>query len=135
MSRKVWSPGGRKWVTVIDGDAPPPGRLLDKFKSTTASTTKAKPVRVRQVIVGCPLDWFERIYPIVKSKGELAVALYLWRLRAMTGNTTVTVTNKWLKKLGIDRHTKANALRRLEQAGIVQADWERQTAVEVTFCD
>jgi hypothetical protein len=131
VTRKVWSPGGKKWVEVIDGDVPPSG--LDKFRSTTASTpAKTKPVRVRQI--GCPLDWFEQVYPIMKSKGELAVALYLWRLRVVTGSTTVTVTNKWLRKLKIDRHTKANAIRRLEQAGIVQADWGGQTAVEVTFC-
>ena len=30
---------------------------------------------------GCPLSWIKKVAPLVHGKGELLVAIYLWRLR------------------------------------------------------
>jgi hypothetical protein len=57
--------------------------------------------------IGCPLWWFTQVYPAVRGKGELAVALYLYRLRVIQRSCTVKVSNERLSaELGIDRFTK-----------------------------
>ena len=70
--------------------------------------------------IGCPLDWFKRVLPVVHGKNELAVALFVYRLHRTRGNP-VLVSNKLLSaELGIDRFIKYRALRRLADAGIVR---------------
>jgi hypothetical protein len=70
--------------------------------------------------IGCPLSWFRLVFPVVRGKSELAVALCLYRLRAVQRSRTVTVSNVGLlAELGIDRFAKYRALRRLSEAGII----------------
>jgi hypothetical protein len=33
--------------------------------------------------IGCPLAWFMAVFPIMRSKNELAVALHIYRLRSI----------------------------------------------------
>jgi hypothetical protein len=61
--------------------------------------------------IGCPLSWFRLVFPVVRGKSELAVALCLYRLRAVQRSRTVTVSNVGLlAELGIDRFAKYRAL-------------------------
>jgi hypothetical protein len=84
--------------------------------------------------LGCPLWWFRLVFPVVGGKNELAVALYLYRLRIVHHSRTVTVTNERLfAELGINRFAKRRALRRLAAAGIVILRRRGQEAVEVVF--
>jgi hypothetical protein len=39
--------------------------------------------------IGCPLSWFVQVFPVVRGKNELAVALYLYRLRTIQRSRTV----------------------------------------------
>jgi hypothetical protein len=70
--------------------------------------------------IGCPLSWFALVFPVVRGKNELAVALYLYRLRTIQRSRTVRVSNmRLLTELGIDRFAKYRALRRPAAAGII----------------
>jgi hypothetical protein len=101
---------------------------------------KLTPQRVRRTptgdgdrFIGCRIWWFDQVYPLVRSKGELAVALYIFRLRAVQGSRTVVVPNTWLKVRGIDRHTKYRALRRLVDAGLIKVRQQSNEGTAVTF--
>jgi hypothetical protein len=84
--------------------------------------------------IGCPLWWFKAVLPVVQSKGELAVALALWRLRSMQGRRTITVANVYLlAELGVGRWAKYRALKRLATAGIISVKREGKHALAVTF--
>jgi hypothetical protein len=84
--------------------------------------------------IGCPIWWLKRVYPVAKSKGELAVALYLYRLRSVNGRKTVTVPNGWLRKeLGIDRYTKYRALDRYAKAKLIRVRRRGRGALQITF--
>src|SRR5215468_4738850 len=56
--------------------------------------------------IGCPLPCFQQVYSIARSKGDLAVWLWLWRLRSIRRSRTVKVSNSGLAELGISRFTK-----------------------------
>jgi hypothetical protein len=85
--------------------------------------------------IGCPLSWFVLVFPVMRGKNELAVALYLYRLRTIQRSRTVRVSNmRLLTELGIDRYAKYRALRRLAAAGIITLERRRsRSSLEVTF--
>jgi hypothetical protein len=85
--------------------------------------------------IGCPLWWFKLVFPIVRGKNELAVALYVYRLRIIRRSRTVVISNAGLlTELGIDRYAKYRALSRLASAGIVQIRRHNKRALKVVFC-
>ena len=56
------------------------------------------------------------MFPIVRGKNELAVALYVYRLRIIRRSRTVVISNTGLlTELGIDRYAKYRALSRLAE--------------------
>jgi hypothetical protein len=70
--------------------------------------------------IGCPVRWLQRLLEVVGSPGELAVGLYVYRLRHVRRSRTVIVSNEWLEReLGINRFTKYRALRKLAEAGLL----------------
>ena len=70
--------------------------------------------------IGCPLEWLKRVLPLVKSKEQLAVALWLHRRRAVCRNEVFTVPNQELgKELGLGRLVKYRALKHLEEAAVI----------------
>ena len=84
--------------------------------------------------IGCPLAWFRLVFPVVRGKNELAVALYIYRLRTVRRSRTIVVTNeRLLAELGIDRFAKRRALRRLAGAGIITLRHRGRAAVEIVF--
>jgi hypothetical protein len=114
-----WAHGKR--IEVVTVESPDDGRT---------KATKAPP---EERFFGCPIWWLRAVLPVVKSKGELVVAMYLFRLRHVTKNKTVVAPNKWLKEMGIDRRRKYRALARLERAGLVVVERHGKAAPEVTF--
>jgi hypothetical protein len=91
--------------------------------------------KARDRHIGCPLSWFSLVFPVVKGKHELAVALYVYRLRVVCGSRTVAVPNAFLTGLGIDRHAKYRALERLAAAGILTIKRHPRRTLVVTFRD
>jgi hypothetical protein len=85
--------------------------------------------------IGCPLAWFMVVFPIMRSKNELAVALHIYRLRSIRRSRTVAVSNMGLlADLGIDRFTKYRALRRLAGAGLIKIkQHNNKRSLEITF--
>jgi CRP-like cAMP-binding protein len=101
-------------------------------KSALARQLRAATDTARHI--GCPLWWFRLVFPIMRGKNELAVALYLYRLRSIRRSRTVVVTNeRLLTELGVNRFAKYRALRRLADAGIITLRQGGQAALEVTF--
>ena len=84
--------------------------------------------------IGCPLAWFRQVFPVVRGKNELAVALWLYRLRSIRRSQTITVSNGPLAELGIDRFAKYRALRRLAKAGLIRIKSNNRKALNVRFC-
>jgi hypothetical protein len=84
--------------------------------------------------IGCPLSWFALVFPVVRGKNELAVALYIYRLRTIQRSRTVKVSNtRLLTELGINRFAKYRALRRLAGAGIITIKRRHSGSLEVVF--
>jgi hypothetical protein len=84
--------------------------------------------------IGCPLKWFVWVYPVVRGKNELAVALYLYRLRSIQHSRTVKVSNmRLLTELGIDRYAKYRALKHLAAAGVITVRRRPHRSLEIVF--
>ena len=80
------------------------------------------------------MQWFMQIYPVVRGKNELAVALYIYRLRIIQHSRTVKVSNvRLLTELGIDRFAKYRALQRLAKAGIITIKRPTARSLEIVF--
>jgi hypothetical protein len=70
--------------------------------------------------IGCPIGWLRRVLPLVNTKEQLAVALWLQRRRAVCRNELFTVPNTALREdLGLSRKVKYRALLQLEKAGVI----------------
>jgi hypothetical protein len=82
--------------------------------------------------IGCPLEWLKRVLPLLKTKDQLAVALWLHRRRVVCGSELFTVPNEKLKEeLGLSRKVKYGALYRLEKAGVVTTIHNGKSAIQV----
>jgi DNA-binding MarR family transcriptional regulator len=85
-------------------------------------------------LFGCPLWWVKAIIPLVHGKGELLVAIYLWRIRVISHSKTVVLGNsRLLDELGVDRFAKSRTLRRLAQAGLIRLQSKPGQAPRITF--
>jgi hypothetical protein len=84
--------------------------------------------------IGCPLWWFQLVFPVVCGKNELAVALYIYRLRTVRRSRTIVVTNeRLLAELGINRFAKYRALQRLAKAGIITIKRCGKSSLKIEF--
>lgn len=80
------------------------------------------------------MQWFKQVFPVVRGKNELAVALYIYRLHIVQHNLTVKVSNvRLLTELGINRHAKYRALRRLAEASFITIRHHNARSLEVVF--
>jgi hypothetical protein len=83
-------------------------------------------------LLGCPLEWAKRVIPVVQSKEQLAVAIWLHRRRAVCKCELFDVPNDTLhKELGLNRYTKYRALRHLEKAGVIALVRKGKHAIQV----
>jgi hypothetical protein len=70
--------------------------------------------------IGCPLWWLQCVLPVVKSKQQLAVAIYFWRRWIVCGKRKIfDVPNGELKALKISRQTKYRTAELLAAAGLM----------------
>jgi hypothetical protein len=102
----------------VEYDILPDGRRIEV--ETLPSRVAPKRRQRADQFVGCPLEWLRRMLPLVKSKEQLAVAIWLHRQRAICRDEVFTVPNQDLyRELGLDRFTKYRALQCLEEAGAI----------------
>jgi hypothetical protein len=78
-----------------------------------------KPKRRSSRHIGCSVSWFAWVLPLVRSKQQLALALYLYRRCSICRSKTVTVPTGQLTEFGISRWGKMRLLLWLERAGIL----------------
>jgi hypothetical protein len=110
------------------------GDPLDDVRTTASRPKAAKVSASRDGHIGCPLSWFRLVFPVVRGKNELAVALWLYRLRSVRHSRTITVSNGPLAEFGIDRFAKYRALRRLAEAGLIRIKSNNRKTLNVRFC-
>ena len=95
-----------------------------------------KPKRTQRTdhYIGCPVAWLKRVLPLVKSKEQLAIALYLHRRHSVCGSATFTVPNRELyEELGLTRFTKYRTLRCLERVGVIAIFQHGRTTMRVSL--
>jgi hypothetical protein len=93
--------------------------------------SRAKRRRADQHI-GCPLEWLKRVLPLMKTKEQLTVAIWLHRRRVICHNELFTVPNKSLyEDLGLSRWVKYGALETLEEAGAITLIRDNKQALQV----
>jgi hypothetical protein len=84
--------------------------------------------------IGCPLWWFRRALAAVKSKDQLAVALYLYRRSVVCKSATVRLSNNGLREdLGVGRTAKYLALKNLAAGGLISYEIRDGNATLVTI--
>jgi len=78
--------------------------------------------------------WLRLVLPKLRSAAELAVALYLYRLRIVRRSRTVSLSNeRLLADLGVNRFTKYRALQKLADAGVIEIRRRDGRAIIVTL--
>jgi hypothetical protein len=83
---------------------------------------------------GCPIPWLLRVLPVVKSKKQLVVAIYVWRQHVIRGyRKTFDMPNGELKRWKISRWTKYRTLVMLETAGIIAMKQIGKETFEITI--
>jgi hypothetical protein len=86
-------------------------------------------------LIGCPVPWFVWVFPLVKSKEQLALALYLYRRCCICNSDTVTVPSSEITELlDFSRWGKYRALLALEQAGILRREENGGRTTKVRLC-
>jgi len=114
------------WQTT--GDDP-----LDDPVETTARKTGAKTKTQSADFIGFPLSWIKQILPHVQGECQLMAAQLMFRQWVLQGRRrTFTFPSRDLKRLGIDRATKAKMLARLEEAGLISVKQQHGHAPQVT---
>ena len=79
------------------------------------------------------LPWLARVLPVVRTPGQLAVALLLYRECLWRRNNTVALSNGELRKLGISRETKYRALGWLQEVRAVTIETRNGRSLRVTL--
>lgn len=82
--------------------------------------------------IGCSLEWLKRVLPLVKTKKQLVIAIWLQRRRAVCRSELFTVPNEELRvDLGLSRKIKYQALHHLEKAGAIALTRNGKRALQV----
>ena len=106
------------------------GKLLEVETFLAPGTPKRR--RRTDRLIGCPLEWARRIIPVVRSKEQAIVAIWLHRRQAVCKRELFDVPNKTLQEeLGLSRFVKYSTLRRLEKAGAIAVVRSNKRAPQV----
>ena len=82
--------------------------------------------------IGCPLEWLRRVLPLVNTKEQLVVAIWLQRRRAVCKREWFDVPNDTLhEELGLSRFVKYSTLQHLEEAEIIAVRRSNKRALQV----
>jgi replication initiation and membrane attachment protein DnaB len=83
---------------------------------------------------GCSEEWFNAIFPVVGGKNELAVAIYLYHLRALNRGHPFSLSNeKMAARLGVSRYTKYRTVAKLEAAGLLSVRRNGKSSPVITL--
>jgi hypothetical protein len=94
-----------------------------------------EPKRRSSRLIGCPVSWFAWVFPLAKSKEQLALALYLYRRCCICRSDTVTVPTAELVEWGLGRWGKYRLLLALERVGVLRVEEsDRRKTVKVRLC-
>jgi hypothetical protein len=104
-----------------------------KLRSQDAPSDGASPKRptLGQFLV-VPIDWLD-ILDAIPGRHAHRLMLRLMRISWRLKDATIKVTNKVFPDCRMDRHTKSETLRRLEQAGLISAEWRPRKSPLVTI--
>jgi hypothetical protein len=84
--------------------------------------------------IGCPVEWLKRVLPLVETKEQLAIAIWLHRRRAVCRNQLFTAPNQELHEdLELSRKVKYAALWHLEKVGVIAIIRDGKRALQVRF--
>jgi hypothetical protein len=84
-------------------------------------------------LFGCPIWWVQCVRPVVRTKDQLIVAVYLWRRRIVCGSEVFDVPNGELKICGVSRKAKKRTLELLAIAGRIRVTQHAKSAPLVTI--
>jgi hypothetical protein len=85
--------------------------------------------------MGCPVPWFVWVVPLVKSKEQLALAIYLYRRCCVCHGDTITVPTEEVREMvGLSRWGKYRTLNALEQAGVLRVLENGRQTIKVQLC-
>ena len=103
----------------------------EKVVTPTVARLTAKRRR-RQKFIMVPWSWFERLEPSGRGS-TYRVAMFLQHLHWRNGGGPIKLSNAALAEVGIDRRSKWNALRGLEQLGLIQVNRQRRKSPVITL--
>jgi hypothetical protein len=85
--------------------------------------------------IGCPEWWLKLVYAArVRTSGQLIVAIYLWKRRAICRSNTFDLPNEGLAKIGVSRKVKYQTLILLAEAGLIRVTMKsKRSAPTVTI--
>lgn len=118
-------------------------KAFDLNKFTTAEgrkrgscfSKKVTPDENNSKHFGCPLDWVKRVEPLMKTKKQLLVAIWLYRqksVRKAKGAVWFDATSKALwEDLKISRKVKLATFKRLTSAGAIEVVQDGKKATQV----
>lgn len=106
---------------------------LSKVRSLDAPSDSDLPKHptLEQFLV-VPDDWLD-VLNAVPGRHAYRLMLGLTRISWRQKSATVKVTNKLFLDCRMDRHTKLETLRRLEQAGLISVEWRPRRSPLVTI--
>jgi len=83
---------------------------------------------------GCPVSWLLRVLPVVKSKKQLVVAIYIWKRYVVRGRREAfDMPNGELKRWNISRNTKYRTLVMLAAAGVITMKQKGKETFSITI--
>src|SRR5262249_394731 len=99
--------------------------LSDDGQDPFVDTAQQKPKRRSGRHIGCPVPWLAWGLPLVRSKGQLALSLYLYRRWFLCRSDPVTVPPEGRSEIGVGGWSKDRLVIAVERAGIVRIEEER----------
>ncbi len=116
--------------TLLQPDDP----FDDPLWKAAEKAARGKRRRRSKEFVGCPMWWLRWVLPLTRSSEQLAVALYLYRLRIVRRSKTIRLSNVALENdLGLSRYAKYRILARLEEAGVLKVGRRDGRSLTVTL--
>jgi hypothetical protein len=106
---------------------------LSKVRSLDAPSDSASPKHPTLTsFLVVPVDWLD-VLDAIPGRHAYRLMLGLMRISWRQKSQTVKVTNNALLDCRMDRHTKSDTLRRLEQAGLISVEWRPRKSPLVTI--
>jgi hypothetical protein len=103
----------------------------EKVVTPTIARLTAKRRR-RQKFIMVPWSWFERLKPSRRGS-TYRLAMLLQHLHWRNGRQPIKLSNVALAEVGIDRRSKWNAIRELEQLGLIRVERQRRKSPVITL--